>query len=107
MLVSLLVKRQMEQSKRTKTIWVMDVSKQLVGQALVHASNLLVRAHGVGKGSMRRHGLMRTRSAHGQISDQVAHHGGSDACASYLLNVLVDTTLGACRAAPTCPSTGS
>ncbi len=42
-LTSLLVKRQFfEKSRRTWKVWLFDVSKQLIGQALVHASNLLV-----------------------------------------------------------------
>jgi hypothetical protein len=43
-LASLIIKRQFfEKSKRTWRVWLMDVSKQLSGQAVVHMSNLLVR----------------------------------------------------------------
>jgi len=40
---SLIIKRQLEKRKRPWRIWLWDVGKQLVGQALVHALNLLVR----------------------------------------------------------------
>ncbi|KAJ9123903.1 hypothetical protein QFC22_000693 [Naganishia vaughanmartiniae] len=78
-IASLLVKRQYEGGKSNKQgivvprrkwkVWVFDVSKQLIGQTLIHGSNLL-------------------------ISDQVAHGGGNNPCSLYFLNVLVDTTIG-------------
>jgi STIMATE family len=46
-----------------------DVSKQVVGQMFVHGVNVL-------------------------ISDLVSHHSSSNACVSYFLNILLDTTLG-------------
>ena len=42
-LLSLLVKRQLEKRKRPWRVWVWDVSKQLAGQAVVHGLNILVR----------------------------------------------------------------
>jgi hypothetical protein len=42
-ITSLIIKRQLEKRKRPWRIWLWDVGKQLVGQALVHALNLLVR----------------------------------------------------------------
>ena len=39
---SLVVKRQLEKRKRPWRIWVWDVGKQLVGQAVIHVLNLLV-----------------------------------------------------------------
>jgi len=56
---SLVVKRQFEQRKRPWRIWLWDVSKQLVGQAMIHALNLLVStqrsalAHGLDLKSRR------------------------------------------------------
>lgn len=42
-IASLVVKKQLEKRKRSWRIWFLDVSKQLVGQAVVHALNLIVR----------------------------------------------------------------
>jgi len=39
---SLIVKRQIEKRKRPWRIWLWDVGKQLAGQAVIHALNLLV-----------------------------------------------------------------
>jgi hypothetical protein len=39
---SLVIKRQLERRKRPWRVWVLDVAKQLVGQAVIHALNLLV-----------------------------------------------------------------
>ena len=39
---SLIIKRQLESRKRPWRIWLWDVGKQLVGQAVIHALNLLV-----------------------------------------------------------------
>lgn len=39
---SLVIKRQLEKRKRRWRVWVLDVGKQLVGQAVIHALNLLV-----------------------------------------------------------------
>ena len=46
-----------------------DVSKQVVGQMFVHGVNLL-------------------------MSNRVAHRKSSNACVAYILNILLDTTLG-------------
>lgn len=46
-----------------------DVSKQVVGQMFVHGVNVL-------------------------ISGVVSHHTSNNACVSYFLNILIDTTLG-------------
>jgi hypothetical protein len=46
-----------------------DVSKQVVGQMVVHGLNVL-------------------------ISDVGAHHKSVNACVFYFLNVLIDTTVG-------------
>lgn len=54
-IASLLVKRQYEgnqrngQRRRKWKVWMYDVGKQLIGQSLIHASNLLVSCvEGVG-----------------------------------------------------------
>lgn len=39
---SLLLKRAREKPKRRWSVWSADVSKQITGQAFVHASNLLI-----------------------------------------------------------------
>ena len=41
---SLIVKRQIEKRKRPWRIWLWDVGKQLAGQAVIHALNLVVGA---------------------------------------------------------------
>ncbi|KAK7470301.1 hypothetical protein VKT23_001732 [Stygiomarasmius scandens] len=68
-ILSLLYKRHRESPKRPWKIWLFDVSKQVVGQMFVHGVNVLV-------------------------SDLVSHIDASNACVSYFLNILVDTTLG-------------
>ncbi|KAJ8462124.1 hypothetical protein ONZ45_g18049 [Pleurotus djamor] len=68
-ILSLVYKRQRETSKRPWRIWLFDVSKQVVGQMFVHGVNVL-------------------------ISDLISHHSSANACVSYFLNILIDTTLG-------------
>ncbi|WRT63998.1 uncharacterized protein IL334_000925 [Kwoniella shivajii] len=68
-ILSLVVKRQLEKRKRSWRIWVYDVSKQLAGQAVVHGLNIL-------------------------ISDLVASAAHNNPCSLYFLNVLIDTTIG-------------
>ncbi|WWC66574.1 uncharacterized protein I206_100477 [Kwoniella pini CBS 10737] len=68
-ILSLVVKRQLEKRKRSWRIWVYDVGKQLAGQAVVHVLNVL-------------------------ISDVVAKVAHNNPCSLYFLNVLIDTTLG-------------
>lgn len=65
---SLLAKRAREHPRRPWNIWTMDISKQVVGQAFIHGSNLL-------------------------ISD-VTSHRGANACGVYVSNILIDTTIG-------------
>jgi hypothetical protein len=43
---SLIVKRQLEKRKRRWRVWVLDVGKQMAGQAVIHALNLLVSVFG-------------------------------------------------------------
>ncbi|WVF70770.1 hypothetical protein IAT40_005564 [Kwoniella sp. CBS 6097] len=68
-ILSLVVKRQLERRKRSWRIWMYDVSKQLAGQAVVHGLNVL-------------------------ISDLVASAAHNNPCSLYFLNVLIDTTIG-------------
>ena len=90
-ILSLVFKRHRESPKRPWRIWfavpfgpsilmltriqrLFDVSKQVAGQMFIHVANLLVA------------GLS-------------SHHDLSNACVSYFLNILIDTTLGEHRAA--------
>jgi hypothetical protein len=84
---SLLLKRQQESPKRPWRIWAADVSKQVIGQAFLHGSNLA-------------------------ISDLIARHSARESnpctlcrlapetkrqrlmCAPDFLNIMVDTTVG-------------
>ncbi|KJA29781.1 hypothetical protein HYPSUDRAFT_60632 [Hypholoma sublateritium FD-334 SS-4] len=68
-ILSLIYKRHRETPKRPWKIWLFDVSKQVVGQLFVHGINLLV-------------------------SGLVSHHTDGNACVSYFLNILIDTTFG-------------
>ncbi|KAJ3516143.1 hypothetical protein NLJ89_g1303 [Agrocybe chaxingu] len=68
-ILSLVYKRHRETPKRPWRIWLFDVSKQVVGQLFVHGANLLV-------------------------SGLASHHTSSNACVSYFLNILIDTTFG-------------
>ncbi|KAG7097360.1 hypothetical protein E1B28_004711 [Marasmius oreades] len=68
-ILSLIYKRHREVHKRPWKIWIFDVSKQIVGQMFVHGVNVL-------------------------ISGIISHYGSSNACVSYFLNILIDTTLG-------------
>ncbi|KAH9482941.1 Vacuolar membrane protein [Psilocybe cubensis] len=63
-ILSLVYKRHRETPKRPWRIW-----RQILGQAFVHGANLLV-------------------------SDLVSSHTSSNACVSYFLNILIDTTFG-------------
>ncbi|KAF9534126.1 vacuolar membrane protein-domain-containing protein [Crepidotus variabilis] len=67
--LSLVYKRHRESPKRPWRIWIFDISKQVVGQLFVHAANLLV-------------------------SGLASQHTSANACVSYFLNILIDTTLG-------------
>lgn len=66
---SLVLKRAQEKPRRKWRVWAGDVSKQIVGQAFVHMSNVL-------------------------ISDQIARHKADNPCSLYALNIVVDCTLG-------------
>ncbi|KAJ7126427.1 vacuolar membrane protein-domain-containing protein [Mycena crocata] len=68
-ILSLVYKRHREKPMRPWRIWLFDVSKQVVGQMFIHGFNVL-------------------------ISDLVSHHSSNNACVSYFLNILIDTTIG-------------
>lgn len=68
-LLSLVYKRHRETPKRLWAIWLFDVSKQVVGQIFIHSANLL-------------------------ISGLASHRTSGNACVSYFLNILIDTTIG-------------
>lgn len=66
---TLIWKRQREKPRRPWKIWVLDISKQMLGQLFVHSLNVL-------------------------LSSIIANVGDFNPCSLYLLNILVDTTLG-------------
>lgn len=66
---SLIYKRQRERPKRKWKIWLLDVTKQMLGQLFVHILNVV-------------------------FSDAGAEQGGDNPCSLYFLNILIDTTLG-------------
>ncbi|KAF7355681.1 hypothetical protein MSAN_01485900 [Mycena sanguinolenta] len=68
-ILSLVYKRHREKPMRPWRIWLFDVSKQVVGQMFVHTFNVL-------------------------LSSIVSHLSSNNACVSYFLNILIDTTLG-------------
>ncbi|KZT60752.1 hypothetical protein CALCODRAFT_530861 [Calocera cornea HHB12733] len=68
-LLSLVYKRHRERPKRAWWIWAFDVGKQVVGQASIHVSNIIISWVGASNGA------------------------AANACSWYLVNILVDTTL--------------
>ncbi|KAH9912393.1 vacuolar membrane protein-domain-containing protein [Fomitopsis serialis] len=68
-IASLIYKRHRESPRRPWRIWLFDVSKQIIGQLVIHGVNVL-------------------------ISDTIAHLSSGNACVFYFLNILVDTTIG-------------
>lgn len=70
-LAVLLYKRQREKPRRKWRVWIFDISKQVIGQIVVHFSNI-------------------------GISDWISHVAVQNPCVTYFLNILVDTTLGTC-----------
>ncbi|KIM29573.1 hypothetical protein M408DRAFT_67938, partial [Serendipita vermifera MAFF 305830] len=67
--LTLVYKRHREKPKRKWRIWAFDVSKQLIGQIIVHFSNVF-------------------------ISSLVASEAVQNPCVLYFLNIVVDTTVG-------------
>ncbi|WOO84637.1 Vacuolar membrane protein [Vanrija pseudolonga] len=70
---SLVVKRQLEKRKRRWRVWILDVGKQLVGQAVLHGLNILISSV----------------VAHANVGEDV-----KNPCSLYFLNILIDTTIG-------------
>jgi hypothetical protein len=70
-IATLLYKRQREKPRRKWRVWLFDVSKQIIGQIVVHFSNI-------------------------GISDWISHVSVKNPCVTYFLNILVDTTIGVC-----------
>ncbi|KAI8344862.1 vacuolar membrane protein-domain-containing protein [Chlamydoabsidia padenii] len=71
-LLLLVYKRYREQPQRPVQIWALDVSKQFIGAAVIHSLNLGVS----------------------YLAGRPKHGPPSNLCAWYMLNVLVDCTLG-------------
>lgn len=89
-LSSLVVKRHLEKRKRPWRVWMLDVGKQLVGQATLHALNILVRCAGMTM--TRAFWLHDTTDT--QISMSAADSSDKNPCSLYFLNILIDTTVG-------------
>lgn len=87
-LLSLVFKRWRERPRRPLKIWFFDVSKQVVGTALLHVANLAMSM-------LSTNGL--DAAAHAS-SIAAAHKGENDKmpnpCSFYLLNLAIDTTIG-------------
>ncbi|PWN18402.1 hypothetical protein BCV69DRAFT_71933 [Microstroma glucosiphilum] len=66
---TLVWKRQREKPRRPWKIWILDITKQMLGQLFVHILNVA-------------------------LSTLVAHVGEENPCSLYFLNILIDTTLG-------------
>ncbi|PWN24489.1 hypothetical protein BDZ90DRAFT_212407, partial [Jaminaea rosea] len=66
---TLVWKRQRERPRRPWKIWLLDITKQMLGQLFVHTLNVL-------------------------LSNFVANVGDENPCSLYFLNILVDTTAG-------------
>ncbi|CAO1635086.1 unnamed protein product [Sympodiomycopsis kandeliae] len=66
---TLIWKRQREKPRRPWKIWMLDITKQMLGQLFVHTLNVL-------------------------LSNVAANIGEQNPCSLYFLNILIDTTLG-------------
>ncbi|KTW28778.1 hypothetical protein T552_01408 [Pneumocystis carinii B80] len=72
-LFSLLIKRHWEYPRRSFRIWFFDVSKQIIGAAVIHILNVFIS---------------------NIIGFNEREHGFSNPCVWYLLNIMIDTTIG-------------
>ncbi|PWN35390.1 uncharacterized protein FA14DRAFT_115574, partial [Meira miltonrushii] len=68
---TLVLKRQREKPKRPWKIWMLDISKQMLGQLFVHILNVLLSSLG-----------------------SRASEGENNPCSLYFLNIAIDTTIG-------------
>ncbi|KZF24404.1 hypothetical protein L228DRAFT_259632 [Xylona heveae TC161] len=83
-LLALVWKRYRERPQRPLKVWWFDVSKQVVGSALLHLANLLM--------SMLSAGQFQVTAESGiQVSNKKYT---PNPCSFYLLNIAVDTTIG-------------
>ncbi|CDZ98655.1 Protein of unknown function DUF3661, vaculolar transmembrane [Phaffia rhodozyma] len=80
-LVTLVVKRYLEKPKRPWQIWTLDTSKQFIGQAIVHLSNILIST-------------FPSPSPTAFDETVKSSFDRPNPCSLYFLNVLIDTTLG-------------
>lgn len=85
-MLALVYKRWRERPQRPVKIWFFDVSKQVVGSALVHVANLLMSMLSSGQLSVQATVEPRRNDARG--------HFQPNPCSFYLLNLAIDTTLG-------------
>lgn len=84
--LALVYKRWRERPQRPVKIWFFDVSKQVVGSALVHVANLLMSMLSSGQFSIQAKVEPRRYDTRG--------HFQPNPCSFYLLNLAIDTTLG-------------
>ncbi|KAL7413066.1 vacuolar membrane protein-domain-containing protein [Mrakia frigida] len=95
-IATLLVKRSLEHPKRPWKIWALDNSKQFLGQAIVHASNILISTFPAPSSTP----LLSTSSSDSRTSfilttrPQPSPSLPPNPCSLYFLNVLIDTTFG-------------
>jgi hypothetical protein len=99
-IASLILKRHFETHKRPWKIWIWDVGKQLVGQTVLHGLNLLVClifaykiAH-IYILSPHHLALDLCSTERAQISGLLSIDHNNNPCSAYLLNILIDTTIG-------------
>lgn len=95
-IASLILKRHFETHKRPWKIWIWDVGKQLVGQTVLHGLNLLVRIASAYKIAHIHHhlALHLCSTEQSQISGLLSIDHNNNPCSAYLLNILIDTTIG-------------
>ncbi|KAF2426173.1 hypothetical protein EJ08DRAFT_616757 [Tothia fuscella] len=84
--MSLVFKRWRESPRRSLKVWSFDVSKQVVGSALLHLANLLMSMLSSGKFDIAQ-----------KAAPTITEDGKKDfpnPCSFYVLNVAIDTTIG-------------
>lgn len=82
--LALVYKRWRERPQRPMKIWFFDVSKQVVGSALVHVANIFMSMLSSGKFTIK----AEPRSFNSR------EHYEPNPCSFYLLNLAIDTTIG-------------
>ncbi|EPQ28196.1 uncharacterized protein PFL1_04024 [Pseudozyma flocculosa PF-1] len=97
-LASLVYKRHKERPKRKWKIWLLDITKQMLGQMFVHVLNVAFSEGGSGGGGGG--GTETHAGSLGGVAGAAALDApprkaeGRNPCSLYFLNVLIDTTLG-------------